>query len=144
MQRLPNCFLGGFMQSKAISYSRLLTLVSLRKVMVCLLVMFCLGLIQPRPVQAKSSNTPAVELIAPETIRAVLVQYFVLPDTLLTSEDERAVFISRAQREIPELLATEGFFSGKVVLRSITPDGVLELEVIPGQRTVVTEVQIEF
>ena len=50
----------------------------------------------------------------------------------------------RAQREIPELLATEGFFSSKVILRSVSPAGVLELEVILGQRTVVTEVNIEF
>lgn len=143
MRRLLNCP-WGIMPLKVMSGSRLLILVSLRKVKVCLLVIFCLCLNQPQPVQAKSSNTPAVELIAPETIREVLVQYFVLPDTLLTSEEERAVFMRRAQREIPELLATEGFFSCKVVLRAVSPEGVLELEVIPGPRTVVTEVNIEF
>ena len=105
--------------------------------------MFC-ACLAPELAQAKGSSIPAVNLIAPETVREVLAKYFVLPDILLKNESERAIFMRRAQREIPELLATEGYFSSKVVLRSVTPAGVLELEVIPGQRTVVTEVNIEF
>lgn len=113
-------------------------------VRVSLLVMVCGCLIQPQPVHAQVGSIPAVKLIAPEAMRKVLEQYFVLPDTLLKTENERAIFMRRAQLEIPELLATEGFFSGKAMLRSISSEGVLELEVIPGPRTVVTEVNIEF
>ncbi|MEO8332717.1 MAG: BamA/TamA family outer membrane protein [Gallionella sp.] len=114
------------------------------RVKVCLLVMLCGCLWHPQPVQAKSGSNPAVDLIAPEAVREVLEQYFVLPEALLKNETERATFMRRAQREIAELLATEGFFSGKAILRSVSPEGVLKLEVIPGPRTVVTEVNIEF
>ena len=114
--------------------------VSLRRVKVCLMVMVCGWLSVP---ELALANT-AVNLIAPETVREVLAKHFVLPDTLLKNESERAIFMRRAQREIPELLATEGFFSSKVILHSVSPAGVLELEVIPGTRTVVTEVNIEF
>ncbi len=85
-----------------------------------------------------------VELIAPKEVREVLASYFVLPTKVLASENERAVFMRRAQREIPELLVTEGYFSGKVKLRSVSSEGLLELEVLPGARTVVSEVNIEF
>ena len=120
-----------------------LRLVSFNPVRLFLLVMVC-ACLTPELALAKGSSITAVHLIAPKTVREVLVKYFVLPDTLLKNESERAIFMSRAQREIPELLATEGFFSSKVILRSVSPAGVLELEVIPGQRTVVTEVNIEF
>jgi translocation and assembly module TamA len=114
-----------------------------RETCLCLLIVFC-ACLAPELALAKGSNIPAVNLISPETVRGVLAKYFVLPDNLLVNENDRAIFIRRAQREIPELLATEGYFSSKVVLRSVTPAGVLELEVIPGRRTVVTEVNIEF
>ena len=120
-----------------------LRLVSINHVKLLLVVMLC-AFLTPELAMAKGSSIPAVTLIAPETVREVLSKYFVLPDTLLKNENERAIFMRRAQLEIPELLATEGYFSGKVALRTVTPAGVLELEVIPGQRTVVTEVNIEF
>lgn len=107
-----------------------------------LLVVLC-ALLAPELALAKGTTT-AVDLIAPETVREIIAKYFVLPDNLLTNENERAIFMRRAQREIPDLLATEGYFSSKVQLRSVTPVGVLELAVIPGQRTVVTQVNIEF
>ncbi len=113
--------------------------VSLRRVRVYLLVIVCGWLTLPELAQAK-----AVNLIAPKEVREVLAKYFVLPDTLLKNENERAIFMSRAQREIPELLVTEGYFSSKVILQFVSRAGVLELEVIPGHRTVVTEVNIEF
>lgn len=98
----------------------------------------------PAWAQAKGGSIPPVNLIVPESVREVIAQYFVLPDELLKTESERAAFMRRAQREIPELLATEGYFSGKVTLHAVSSAGVLELEVMPGTRTVVTEVNIEF
>jgi len=109
-----------------------------------MLVLVCGSLIHPQPVLARGDSNPPVKLIAPEAVSKVLAQYFILPDTMLKSETERAIFMRRAQREISELLSTEGYFSGKAVLRSVTEEGVVELEVIPGQRTLVTEVNIEF
>ncbi len=108
-----------------------------------LLLAVCL-VFHPAGAEAKGSSIPPVDLIAPDEVRQVLTQYFVLPEELLKTEGERTAFLRKAQREIPELLATEGYFSGKVVLRAVTSAGVLELEVIPGPRTVVTEVNIEF
>jgi len=120
-----------------------LRLVPINHAKLLLLVMLC-SFLTPELALAKGSSIPAVNLIAPKTVRAVLAKYFIIPDTLLKNENERAIFMRRAQREIPELLTTEGYFSSKVLLRSVTPVGVLELEVIPGQRTVVTQVNIEF
>lgn len=120
-----------------------LRLVSINHTKRLLAVLLCVFL-TPELALANGSNIPAVNLIAPETVREVLAKYFVLPDTLLKNENARAIFMRRAQREIPELLSTEGYFSSKVLLRSVTPVGVLELEVIPGKRTVVTQVNIEF
>lgn len=120
-----------------------LRLVSFNHVRLLLLVMACVVL-APELALAKGGSIPAVNLIAPETLRGMLAKYFALPDTLLKNENERAIFMRRAQREIPELLETEGYYSSKVILRSVTPAGVLELEVIPGRRTVVTKVDIEF
>ncbi len=108
-----------------------------------LLLTVCLVL-HPLWAEAKGSSIPPVHLIAPDDVREAISRYFVLPDELLKTESERAVFMRKAQREIPELLATEGYFSGKVTLRAVSSAGVLELEVIPGPRTVVTEVNIEF
>jgi len=109
-----------------------------------MLVIVCGSLIYPQPLLAQGESKHPVKLIAPAEVRKVLEQYFVLPDTLLNNETERAIFMRRAQREIAELLATEGYFSGKTQLRTVTEEGALELEVIPGQRTVVSEVIIEF
>ena len=122
----------------------LLRLVSLHQVRVCLLLMVFGYLSQPQPVHAKGNSIPPVDLIAPDTVREMIAKYFMLPNKLLQTENERAIFMRRAQREIPELLATEGFFSGKAILRSVSPAGVLKVEVVPGPRTVVTEVNIEF
>jgi len=117
---------------------------SLRQAMVLLVMVFCC-LFRPQLVHAEEDDSnSAVNLIAPEEIREVLAKYFVLPDALLQNENERAIFMRRAQSEIPDLLATEGYFSSKVLLRNVSKDGTLELEVIPGPRTLVTEVNIEF
>lgn len=95
------------------------------------------------PLHAQGNSVPAVILHAPEAVRAVLKTHFGLPDQLLRGDDERAAFMRRAQREIPELLATEGFFSAAVKLRRVSGPGVLEIDVDPGVRTRVTAVEIE-
>ena len=110
---------------------------------ICLLAMAG-GWMAPGLALAKANNIPAVDLIAPESVRELLAKYFILPDNLLANENERAIFMHRAQREIPELLSTEGYFSSSVTLQSVTPAGVLQLKVTTGQRTLVTAVNIEF
>lgn len=94
--------------------------------------------------EAKSGSIPSVILIVPEEVRPVLSRHFQIPDELMKTESERAVFMRRAQREIHELLMTEGYFSSKVSLRSVMGSGTLELLVEPGALTKVSSVNIEF
>lgn len=101
-------------------------------------------MLSPVTACAKGGSIPPVHLIAPKEVREVIAEYFVLPEELLRKESDRVTFLRRAQREIPEILVTEGYFSSKVNLRSVTHAGVVEIEVIPGPRTLVTQVNIEF
>ncbi len=109
-----------------------------------LLILFCVCASQSKAVLATGDNNPAVNLKAPEAVRALLAQNFKLPGKSIKDENGRAIFMRRAQREIPELLATEGYFSGKVLMHPVSQAGVLEVEVIPGPRTLVTSVVIQF
>lgn len=108
----------------------------------CLICLCCTGFVTAA--QAASGSIPAVILIAPEGVRPVLTQYFSLPTELMKTETERALFMRRAQREIPELLMTEGYFASQVSLRSVMSSGTLELVVAPGALTRVSAVDIEF
>ncbi len=90
-----------------------------------------------------ASSIPAVVIDVPDDLRPLLKQYFKLPEELLKAESERGVFVRRAQREIPELLATEGYFSAQVRLGSVSKAGVLTLQVQPGMRTTVGALDIE-
>ncbi len=102
-----------------------------------------LGLAWAAGVQAAGS-LPAAFIDIPDELRPLIAQHFKVPDTLLESEAERGAFMRRAQREIPELLATEGYFSAQVRLRGVNSGGAMEVEVTPGVRTTVTTLEIEF
>jgi translocation and assembly module TamA len=91
-----------------------------------------------------ASSIPAVDIDVPDELRPLLKQYFKIPEELLESDAERGVFVRRAQREIPELLATEGYFSAQVRLGSVNTIGVVSLQVSPGARTTVGALDIEF
>ncbi|MEK7811674.1 MAG: outer membrane protein assembly factor, partial [Pseudomonadota bacterium] len=101
-------------------------------------------MLNPVASHAKGGSIPPVNLIVPKEVREVIAEYFVLPEELLRKESDRVTFVRRAQREIPEILVTEGYFSSKVNLRSVSHAGVMEIEIIPGPRTLVTQVSIEF
>lgn len=98
-----------------------------------------LALSLPLPAHAEA----AVIIHAPKAVRGLLEKHFTLPDSLLLQEHEQAAFMRRARREIPELMATEGYFSSAVNLRRVSETGVLELDLVPGPRTQVTAVEIE-
>jgi translocation and assembly module TamA len=91
-----------------------------------------------------ASSIPAALLDMPDELRPLIAQHFKIPDTLLESEAERGAFMRRVQREIPELLATEGYFSAQVRQRGVNSGGAVEIEVTPGIRTTVTALEIEF
>ncbi len=86
---------------------------------------------------------PSVILTAPDSVHTLLETHFELPATL-PDETARASFLRRAQREIGELLATEGYFTPAITLRPAEEAGMQILEIVPGQRTLVSSVDIEF
>ncbi|MFA6971999.1 MAG: BamA/TamA family outer membrane protein [Gallionella sp.] len=85
-----------------------------------------------------------ITLSAPNSLQDLLQAHFKLPGASLPDETARATFMRRAQREIGELLATEGYYTPTVTLRPAGLDGVQTLQVIPGPRTQVSELDIEF
>lgn len=84
----------------------------------------------------------AVTLVAPEPVRAFLVQHLDLP-ARLAGDDAQAVLTRRTGRVAVDLLATEGYFTPQVEVRR-TADAGLIVEVDPGKRTRVDSVTIEF
>ena len=97
------------------------------------------GRIQAQALEPASTIT----LSAPPALRDLLKTYFELPTAPLDDTD-LAAFMRRAQREIGELLATEGYFTPTVTLHPAGLDGTRLLQVIPGPRTLVSDLNIEF
>jgi translocation and assembly module TamA len=85
----------------------------------------------------------AITLSAPEPLQALLKSYINLPATL-PDETARASFMHRARQEIGELLSSEGYFTPTITLLPAEPDGNQIIEVIPGPRTLVSQLNIEF
>jgi translocation and assembly module TamA len=90
-----------------------------------------------------SDSTPVI-LIAPETVQDLVKTHFEMPASYLLDETARSTFLRRAQREIGELLASEGYFTPNITLSSAEVGEVPVLEILPGQRTLVGAVSIEF
>lgn len=105
--------------------------------------LFALGVSVVRAHEPGSQPVETVSIIAPEPLQALLATHFSPPVAPLTDETARATFMRRAQREISELLATEGYFTPAITLH-LAPPATPKLEVVPGPRTMVTEVSIEF
>ena len=82
-------------------------------------------------------------LLAPETVRPLLEEHFDASVPAPADATARAAFLRRARREIGELLASEGWFMPTIALRA-PDDGSVVLEVVPGRRTVVERVDLEF
>lgn len=91
-----------------------------------------------------ADNMPAITLSAPDSIRDMLKAYFELPGTPLSDEAVRATFLRRAQQEIGDLLATEGYFTPTIALHPAGSNGDQVIVVTPGPVAHVTQVYIEF
>jgi translocation and assembly module TamA len=91
-----------------------------------------------------AGNMPAITLSAPDSVRELLKAHFELPGTPLSDEAVRATFLRRAQREIGDLLATEGYFTPTIALHPAGSNGDQVVEVTPGPVTHVAQVNIEF
>lgn len=116
-----------------------------KKVARALLVLALLG---SSASQAQKLAVPTalhpVTLSAPDSVKSLLSTHFDLPDQALGNENEQATFLRRAQREIGDLLATEGYFTPQLTLQSPRLDGSQLLKVEPGPRTLVGELDISF
>lgn len=89
-------------------------------------------------------EAPHLTVSAPEPLQDLLKIHFKLPAVPIEDETTRATFMRRAQREISELLATEGYFTPTITL-NLAPSGKPPvLEILPGPRTHISEVNIEF
>jgi len=91
-----------------------------------------------------AGSTPFITLSAPESVRELLKNHFELPATPLADDTARASFMRRAEREIGELLAAEGYFAPTVTAHPAAPAGALTIEVAPGPRALVSQLNIEF
>ncbi len=96
---------------------------------------------------AAAQERLTVRLEAPDAVRPVLEEHVGLlkRDTLSLPEQQadRVAMTRRARREIADLLATEGYFSPRIRFNRDDPaNWVLEVE--PGQRSVIAEVDIAF
>jgi len=116
-----------------------------KKVARALLVLALLGSTasQAQKLAVPSALHP-VTLSAPDSIKSLLDTHFDLPDQALGNDNEQATFLRRAQREIGDLLATEGYFTPQLTLQSPRLDGSQLLKVEPGPRTLVSELDISF
>jgi translocation and assembly module TamA len=73
------------------------------------------------------------QLVAPDEVRELLSSFLEFGE--VADATAQAAFERRMQREVPKLLATEGYFSPTVVLRQ--RDDLLRLEVYPGPRSLI-------
>lgn len=90
------------------------------------------------------TTSAAFTLSAPDSLQALLTAYFKLPAAPLPDDTARATFMHRAQREIGELLATEGYFTPTVTLHPAEPGGNQIVEVLAGPRTRVSQLNVSY
>ncbi len=89
-------------------------------------------------------NLPSIYLSAPKQVLELLKNNFELPTSPLPDDTARAAFMRQAQEEISALLATEGYFTPTLELHAAQLNGVQKLEIMPGPRTKITQLNIEF
>lgn len=88
----------------------------------------------------------AVILSAPDDIQEFLKKYLKFPTEPFADNTAEKAFLYRTQKEIRDLLATEGYFSPSISVSHQTVDEVTkpEIKVVPGMQTRVGEVSIIF
>lgn len=90
---------------------------------------------------ANAQGLPAARLMAPEPVRPLIEEHFDARLPTPADATARAAFLRRAQREVGELLASEGWFSPTIALQ---PGDEVVLAIAPGRRTRVARVDLEF
>ncbi|PSJ16537.1 outer membrane protein assembly factor [Nitrosomonas supralitoralis] len=98
--------------------------------------------------ESQNSTKPSTVIIlsAPGSIKEFLFKYFKLPSEPFADETAEEIFLYRAQKEIRNLLATEGYFSPSIsVLHQIRNNvSIPEIKVDPGTLTRIGKIYIAF
>ncbi|SDH34554.1 autotransporter assembly complex family protein [Nitrosomonas sp. Nm132] len=93
---------------------------------------------------SESESAAVVELSAPKSVKKLIKKHIPLPEEPFAHDIAQAAFVRKIRQEIKELLATEGYFTATVTLEDHLTGEKPTLKVVPGPRTRVTEVTIEF
>ena len=93
-----------------------------------------------------AKNPPVIILAAPDNIQKFLKKYLKLPIDPFPDATTEQAFLYRTQKEIRNLLATEGYFSPAISISHSTIDNMTtpEIKVDPGILTRVGEISIIF
>ncbi|MBS0587234.1 MAG: outer membrane protein assembly factor [Proteobacteria bacterium] len=89
---------------------------------------------------------PIVTLSAPDPVKEILEKYIQLPAEPFASDYDELFFLHRTQKEIHDILATEGYFNPVITVtqHTQTQTGAAGIAVQPGELTLVGSVNIEF
>lgn len=93
----------------------------------------------------KKTNPVEVVIVAPDKVKKLLEKYISPPDMPFESATRQAAYTRKIKQEFTELLATEGYFTPVIEFEKQKVNSkAYELRVVPGPRTRVAAVSIEF
>lgn len=97
------------------------------------------------PIEAPKNPAPVI-LSASDEIQKFLLKYVKLPAEPFSDSSAEKTFLYRIQKEIPSLLATEGYFSPKITLSHRIRDDIVQhdIQIDAGPLTRVGKVSITF
>ncbi|HRQ05152.1 MAG TPA: BamA/TamA family outer membrane protein [Nitrosomonas halophila] len=111
----------------------------------CLLFLLGHGMACAESEPAPAKKTTLITLDAPASIKRLIEQYITFPDQPFADVTSQAIFVRRVKREISGLLATEGYFTPEIEFTPApAPGQPHQLNVVPGPRTRVASLSIEF
>jgi len=85
-----------------------------------------------------------VSLSAPQPVKELLNKYIQLPTESFASEFDENIFVHRLQKEIKEIMATEGYFNAMISVTKPAPAESIEIKIDPGELTRIGSVNLEF
>ncbi len=89
-------------------------------------------------------SVPAITIDAPKRIRKLIKKYIEFPKKPFLNTAKQASFQRRVKQEITELLQTEGYFTSEIHFDQEGKEAIYHLKIIPGPRTQVSTVSLEF
>ncbi len=92
----------------------------------------------------ESESDAVIKLSAPKSVKKLITKYIAFPEEPFENDTARAVFVRKTKQEIKDLLTTEGYFTPTIILEDHLAEEKPVLKVIPGKRTRVVEITIEF